>query len=316
MRKLGVLGAVVLSVTAALFGFAMPAHAAGELNVLAFNLWQLPWIANPNTSDKEARARAAESVIRARDADVVVLSEAFSAQAEDLRARLANTWPHQTPLVGQYCSTSSGWTTVDGNCSSSPFIISGGVTVLSKYPITEKHQLVYRNSLSGTWDNWSNKGAALVRIAANGRPLWIAGTHMQADEGPETLPKAHQTRMAQLAELRDLVAKYAPADEPVGIAGDLNIEYFAGQRRTDAQGRTQVQQGEAALGGTLRTADGYTYDAVTNPKAAPAGYRDALDYIGSVSGRVPAGVGPVRVVHYDGGTIPSDHYPVEAKLQY
>ncbi|SDW44946.1 phospholipase C [Amycolatopsis xylanica] len=312
MRKIGVFGAVI----AALFGFAVPAHAAGELSVLAFNIWQLPWIANPNTSDKEARARAAESVIRAQDADVVVLSEAFSAQAEDLRARLTNTWPHQTPLVGQYCSTSPGWTTVDGNCSSSPFVINGGVTVLSKYPITEKHQLVYRNSLSGTWDNWSNKGAALVRIVANGRPLWIAGTHMQADEGPETLPKAHQTRMAQLAELRDLVAKYAPASEPVSVAGDLNIEYFAGQQRTDAQGRTQIQQGEAALGGTLSTAPGYTFDAVTNPKAAPAGYRDALDYVGAVSGRAPAGVGPVRVVHYDGGTIPSDHYPVAAKLQY
>ena len=29
-----------------------------------------------------------------------------------------------------------------------------------------------------------------------------------------------------------------------------------------------------------------------------------------------AEVGPVQLVHYDGGTIPSDHYPVPAEIHY
>jgi hypothetical protein len=29
-----------------------------------------------------------------------------------------------------------------------------------------------------------------------------------------------------------------------------------------------------------------------------------------------AEVGPVPPVHYDGGTIPSDHYPVRAEIHY
>ncbi|MBB5857915.1 sphingomyelin phosphodiesterase [Amycolatopsis umgeniensis] len=319
MRKLA-----LLAIAAAMFaGTAVPAQAAVSVKVMAFNIWQLPWIASPNTSDKQARARAAEAVIRANDADVVVLDEAFSAQAEEMRNRLKDVWPHQTPLVGQYCKTSPGWTTVNGNCSNSPIVVNGGVTVLSKAPVTEQHQLVFRNSYSGTADYLSNKGAALARLVVNGKPLWIAGTHMQADEGPETLPKAHGIRMAQLGEIRDLVTKYAPAGEPVVIAGDLNIEYWAGQGRKDGSGRTQVQQGEAALDGVLRTTGegAYTFDAATNPNAAksvPATYRDSLDYVGAVraGGRPLAAVGPVQLVHYDGGTIPSDHYPVVAKIQY
>jgi endonuclease/exonuclease/phosphatase family metal-dependent hydrolase len=317
--------AFAVLVTALSTALVAPAQGAGKtsVTVLSFNLWQLPWIANPNTSDKEARARAAEDVIRKAGADVVVLEEAFSAQAEELRNRLVDALPFQTPLVGQYCTTSPGWTSVDGNCSNSPIVVNGGVTVLSKWPITAKHQLVYRNSYQGTADYLSNKGAALVRLQVNGRPVWVAGTHLQADEAPDTLPKAHQIRMAQLGELHGLIAKYAPATEPVAVAGDLNIEYWAGQDRRDDLGRTQAQQGEAALDGKLSTvgAGEYTFDAATNPNAAksvPVTYRDTLDYIGAVfaGGRPRAVAGPVRLVRYDGGTIPSDHYPVVAKIHY
>lgn len=315
MRRTAILAAALVFAALA----TAPARAAdAEVSVLSFNLWQLPWIANPNTSDKEARAQAAERVIRAQDTDVVVLEEAFSAQAEDLRDRLVDAYPFRTPLVGESCSTSPGWTSASGNCSNSPIVVNGGVTVLSKYPITEEHQLVYRNSYSGTADYLSNKGAALVRIFAHGKALWLAGTHLQADEAPDTLPKAHEVRMAQLGELRDLAAACVPAGDAVAVAGDLNIEYRAGQDRRDAAGRTEAEQGAAALGGTLATAGAgeYTFDAVTNPDAAksvPATYRDSLDYVGSLR---RAEVGPVRLVHYDGGTIPSDHYPVRAEIHY
>ena len=175
--------------------------------------------------------------------------------------------------------------------------------MLSKYPITEKHPALYRNSYSGTADYLSTRG-----LARTCRPA----------KGPETLPKAHQTRMAQLGELRDLAAAHVPAGDAVAVAGDLNIEYWAGQDRRDAAGRTQAEQGAAALGGTLRTtgAGEYTFDAATNPDAAksvPATYRDSLDYVGSLR---RAEVGPVQLVHYDGGTIPSDHYPVRAEIHY
>jgi endonuclease/exonuclease/phosphatase family metal-dependent hydrolase len=41
--------------------------------------------------------------------------------------------------------------------------------------------------------------------------------------------------------------------------------------------------------------------------------RDSLDHVGSLR---RAEVGSVQLVHYDGGTIPSDHYPVLAEIHY
>ncbi|WP_020673645.1 sphingomyelin phosphodiesterase [Amycolatopsis nigrescens] len=324
MRKTIRYAALVLGVALGL-GMVAPAEGAGAttLSVMSFNVYQLPWIAAPGTADKTARAAAAERTIRAQDPDVLVLNEAFSAQAEQLRARLADRWPHQTPLVGQRCAASGGWTTVNGNCSNSPVVVNGGVTVLSRYPITEQHQLVFTDSYFGTSDYFSNKGAALARIVVDGRPVWVAGTHLQADEGPKTLPKAHQVRMAQLGEIRDLVAKYAPVVEPVLIGGDLNIERWAGEDRRDELGRSQLRQGEAIVDGSLGTAPAgeYTFDATTNPLAAKSveeGYRDSLDYLGTLrgNGRPPAEVGPVRLVHHDDDTIPSDHYPVVTLIKY
>ncbi|WP_245614453.1 sphingomyelin phosphodiesterase [Actinokineospora inagensis] len=290
------------------------------VSVLAFNIYQLPRVADGDAAGKDRRARAAETVIRSADPGVLVLEEAFSAEAESLRARLADRWPYQTPLVGQYCATSAGWTTVTGNCSTSPLVVSGGVTVFSKYPITQQHQLVYRNSYFPTADYYANKGAALVRVVKDNRPIWIAGTHLQADQSPYSIATAHTTRMAQLGELRALVAKYAPATEPVVIAGDLNIEYWAGQSRVDGQGRSQIRQAEAALSATLAETPihPYTFDGATNPLAATNStttYRDVLDYIGLAVGHATPTLTPVRTLGYSAAP-PSDHYPVQTTVGY
>ncbi len=233
-----------------------------------------------------------------------MLAEACSTQAEDLRDRLADADADlfRTPLVGQYCATSPGWTSVSGNCSNSPIVVDGG----GRAEQVPDHR---------------EAPSPLPQLLFRHRRLLVhqgTGTHLQADEGPETLPKAHTIRMAQLGELRDLAAAQVPAGDAVAVAGDLNIEYWAGQDRRDAAGRTQAEQGAAALGGTLQTTGPgeYTFDAATNPDAAksiPATYRDSLDYVGSLR---RAEVGPVQLVHYDGGTIPSDHYPVRAEIHY
>ncbi|CRK61940.1 Sphingomyelinase C precursor [Alloactinosynnema sp. L-07] len=314
----------ILLVAAALLAAATPAHAAPAttVSVLAFNIYQLPRVADGDVAAKEKRARDAEAAIRAADADVVILSEAFSAEAESLRGRLADRWPAQTPLVGQHCSTSPGWTTVNGNCSNSVAVVNGGVTVLSKYAVTAKHQLVYRNSFWPTADYYSNKGAALVRVVKNGRAVWVAGTHLQADQSPFSIARSHEVRMGQLGELRVLVDKYAPASEPVIVGGDLNVEYWAGRSRLDGSGRDQVQQAAAAVGGPIvgSPVQAHTYDGVTNSIARANGgaiYRDVLDYIGATAskGRPLASVGAVRTLGFGQGE-PSDHYPVLATVAY
>ncbi|MGA6167580.1 sphingomyelin phosphodiesterase [Amycolatopsis magusensis] len=252
---------------------------------MSFNLLQLPWPAQRSHRDKAARARAAEAVIREAGPDVLVLNEAFSAEARDMVRSLADDWPHRTPVVGRH----TRW-----------FTVSGGVLVLSRAPITARHQVVFTDHCLGTSDRFAAKGAALVRVDG----LWVVGTHLQADAW---MPRrAHAVRTRQLTAIRRLVEDTVPAGEPVVIAGDLNVGLA---RKADA---------ERVLGAVLHAAPTCTYDAVANPLATPPGYRDVLDYLGAFHhrGRARPVLGPVSVSHFGGDTIPSDHYPVSAKIEY
>lgn len=297
--------------------FAARAQASTNVSVLSFNLYQLPWVADTNTSGKAQRAGYAESAIRSQNADVVVLQEAFSAQAETMRSNLLDAYPHQTPLLGQSCSASFGWTAVSGNCSNSIFVVNGGVTILSKHPITAKYQHVFNASQMWTADYNSNKGVALVRIDTGNGPLWVAGTHLQADTTPSARAEAHNVRMNQLGEI-DTLVRARTGDDPVVLAGDLNVEYYAGASRLDGAGRNEIQQAQVRSGLTVGdpSAYGYTYDGVTNPLVAAQGYasyRDTLDYLGVRTGG-SATLGPVSMVTFASGSVASDHYIVRGTV--
>lgn len=315
-RLLGVVVGLLMLLGLAAAPLSARADPGGTVSVLSFNLYQLPWIANTNTADKQLRAGYAAAMIRRENADVVVLQEAFSDQAETMRTSLLTEYPYQTKLLGQSCS-SSGWTAVSGNCSNSLVVVNGGVTILSKRPITASYQHVFNASQMWTADYYSNKGVALVRIDTGNGPLWVAGTHLQADTTPSARAAAHAVRMNQLGEIKSLVTARTGSD-PVVLAGDLNVENYAGATRLDGAGRNEVQQAQVASGFTVGnpSAYGYTYDGVTNPLVASQGYatyRDTLDYLGVRTGG-SASLGPVSMVAFTPGQIASDHYAVRATV--
>lgn len=308
---------MALATTLASASLATGAHATTDVSVLTFNLYQLPWAADTNTSGKQQRAGYAAALIRSEDADVVVLQEAFSAEAETMRTSLLTEYPHQTPLLGQSCSASAGWTAVSGNCSNSIFVVNGGVTILSKHPITAKYQHVFNASQMWTADYNANKGVALARIDTAGGPLWVAGTHLQADTTASARPQAHKVRMNQLGEIDTLVRARTGSD-PVVLAGDLNVEFYAGASRLDGSGRNEIQQAQVRSSFTVGdpSVHGYTYDGVTNPLVAAQGYasyRDTLDYLGVRTGG-SATLGPVSMVGFAVGAVASDHYPVRGTV--
>lgn len=55
--------------------------------------------------------------------------------------------PYQTPTVGH---SKSGWDSTSGSYSSTS-VENGGVTILSKWPIKQKHQFVYKNGCGADW---------------------------------------------------------------------------------------------------------------------------------------------------------------------
>lgn len=180
-----------------------PAHP-GPLRLLSYNTYLLPALledlglamAAPRTPE-----RARLMVPALRDADVLVLSEVFDLAAQQLLfTQLAPWFPYRTVVVGPEA------------------LQNGGAVVLSRWPILEEDEHVYA-AASGV-DGISGKGAVYARIQAPTSVLHVFGTHMQAGDGDD----AREARREQLRELAAFVASRAiPGDEPVVVAGDLNV---------------------------------------------------------------------------------------------
>ncbi|WP_163833756.1 sphingomyelin phosphodiesterase [Spartinivicinus ruber] len=189
----------------AIFAFLIPisllfssiTNAGNSLRVMTFNIMQLGY----QDWDQTNRLQRTPNAIRKLTnlPDVIVFNEAFTDDAySTITSHLADLYPYSTPVVGQSCS-GYGWNSLNGNCSSGVVVIRGGVFIMSRYPITEKHAYIYYASHSATWDYKANKGAALVKINKNGTIFNVVGTHLQADE--DDAPDAHTYRMNQLKEM-------------------------------------------------------------------------------------------------------------------
>ncbi|WP_190285655.1 sphingomyelin phosphodiesterase [Montanilutibacter psychrotolerans] len=205
--------------------------ARPDLTVMSYNIMQLP----TQDWDQANRRNRLPAAIRglAETPDVLVLQEVFTNEAYARLVDLQDLYPYRTGTVGYRCS-GDGWNSISGACSNAITVVRGGVVVLSRWPILEKHALVYRASRYGSWDYLSNKGAAYVRLRKGGSDYHIIGTHLQAsqtmvfDPGADDRPD-HAVRMAQLREMHDWIDGFGIArSEPVIIAGDLNVEYGRG----------------------------------------------------------------------------------------
>ncbi|KZN49079.1 sphingomyelin phosphodiesterase [Pseudoalteromonas luteoviolacea] len=195
---------------------------AQSLKVMAYNIMQL----NVQDWDQSNRAERLPAVIKSLSdsPDVILVNEVFNGDAEQALSALSDIYPYQTPNVGQDCS-GSGWDSLTGNCSNSPFVIRGGVVIISKYPIVSQKAHVFKNSLSGSWDYLANKGFAYVEIEKNGQRYHLVGTHLQATHDGNT-EQEHRVRMGQLGEIQTFIkAEKIPASEPVIIGGDMNVEW-------------------------------------------------------------------------------------------
>ncbi len=274
------------------------------LRLLTFNIWQLPFV-----RDVRRRAELARELIEEADADVVVLNEAFNRPAhrlvDQLRAAgLNSTGWHATP---QLARSRRKWASTSGRRGPRPGLVGGGVRVLSRHPVLVQHQHVFTARSRTTSDALSAKGVALVCLGTPFGPLWVAGTHLQADERGDRQP----VRLAQLRELRRAVDAIVPPEATVVLAGDLNIgshpagnpDYAAALRTVGAEPRLAEQVLD------------HTYDTATNPLAARSGsdFSNALDHVWLLRS-TPGSTVVSRALRFAPGLEASDHYPVLATV--
>ncbi|ENH98075.1 beta-hemolysin [Gracilibacillus halophilus YIM-C55.5] len=151
--------------------------------------------------------------------DVIILNELFDNNASDtLLNHLNEEYTYQTPILG---STTSQWDETRGSYS---HIVpeSGGVSIVSKWPIKEQIQYVYSEACGP--ESLSNKGFVYTKINKNGDPYHIIGTHMQSTDSNCSDGEPEDVRRAQMNEMKQFIEqKGIPTSEILVVAGDLNI---------------------------------------------------------------------------------------------
>ncbi|GAB3362042.1 MULTISPECIES: sphingomyelin phosphodiesterase [Amycolatopsis] len=290
------------------------------LRLLTFNVLQLPFISASPRGWR--RAGWAVDAVRAVDPDVIVLNEAFALSAAGrLVSRLKRRGYHASPQIGALRGR-RGWDGEVPRVSPVRTLVGGGVRVLSRYPFRWCGQHLYSAVQRKTQDALSAKGVALVELDTPDGRVWLAATHLQADEPPTPVSATRAVRLEQLKELREFVARTAPPEAPVLLVGDLNVEYYAADARGVPGDRGQdLDDAADAVGGRLEP-DGdmheHTFDSANNRFVARSqpGYRNVLDYVGSINEN---GLRPVPRITTC--TVPlrprrpaSDHFPVVANV--
>ncbi|MFF8812191.1 sphingomyelin phosphodiesterase [Streptomyces pactum] len=251
-----------------------PAAGAAEtgtprLDVLSYNAFLFSKSLYPNWG-QDHRAKAIPAAGFFQGHDVVVLQEAFDNSSSDsLKANAAAGYPHQTPVMGR---STSGWDATGGAYSAlTPE--DGGVTVLSKWPIVRKEQVVYRDACGA--DRFSNKGFVYAVLDVNGTRVHVVGTHAQSTDPGCAAGEAAQVRSRQFRQLDAFLdAKALPAGEQVIVAGDLNVDGHSPEYAS--------MLADAGLQDAPRTGHPYSFDTQDNSIAAeryPDDPREDLDHV-------------------------------------
>ena len=196
--------------------YANESKSEDSLKITTHNVYFLPTALYPNWGQSQ-RADLISKANYIQDQDVVIFNELFDKKASNrLLTNLQSQYPYQTPIVGK---GTDGWQKTSGTYRKvKP--VSGGVGIVSKWPIVEQEQHIYKNGCGA--DKLSNKGFAYIKINKNGKYQHIIGTHLQAED-PTCLKGKDQTiRKSQMNEIKQFIKdKNIPKNEPVYIGGYL-----------------------------------------------------------------------------------------------
>lgn len=235
---------VVLAVVFAGLGCARGAAPVREpqpppppqsVDVLAYNAWMLPPIAD----DRVARAEAMPAALGGYD--VVVVSELFDHEARAIfEEGMRQIGYRSTPVLGadapEHCDSTFGPIHVSVDLG-----LNGGVMIFGRHEVTAMDERIFREAEDGPAcvgeDCCSAKGVRYVRFQTDGRGvppcLHVFGTHLQ-NQAPVVgaLRQANadaprRVRSRQLEIIRDFIDEVADTDGcpgPVIVAGDLNLQ--------------------------------------------------------------------------------------------
>lgn len=218
---------------------------ADEFQVLSYNIYMRPFFHDGQ------KIRAEYLLDRLAGFDAIVFQEAYDDRIRDLLLEgLAKEYPFNTHILG----------------ADAGFGQDGGVIILSKWPIVREGQRVFTERSSSPnrcpgpdccegSDCYADKGVIYALTNKAGRCYHLFGTHLQAAS------ESWKLRNEQFKVIRDFVASHRIGrDEPIIIAGDMNVDRYDEARFADM--RDLLKAAQPPLKPTLSPIEGmiYTFD--------------------------------------------------------
>ncbi len=217
------------------------AHAApgDTLRVLSWNIYMLP---KPLITGQFMRVPKIVETLKRSNYDVLCLQEAFVKRVERrLKTDLAAEYPYfaNLPVYRKPLKAANS-----------------GIVVMSKHPIRFAHGILY-DEATGI-DKTAQKGALLVEIEINGKPVQVVSTHLQSGN----YKRSQRIRDRQYLQIYERLLKpFERPGVPQIVAGDMNTE-----QRDSVRYRRMLR--------TLKAKD-------TNPKSKECSYNGGVcDLVG------------------------------------
>lgn len=223
---------------------------AQDFTVISWNIKFLPRaLAHIGHRPLKRVMPIAEHLLR-DTADVLVLQEAFDNVANRrLLKALKPLYPYHIGPANK----------------KGAFKISSGILIVSRYPLRQLGTVDFRSCEKE--DCWAKKGALLVELSWQGRPIQVLGTHLEAGGGREI-------KLEQYGELAALIRAHQRTGVPQLLCGDFNTR--ASDRFLYPRMLETLEATDGPLSGSLQ----YTSDHLLNDMSTyrPED-REVIDFI-------------------------------------
>lgn len=247
-----------------------------DFQLVTYNVQMRPVL----DSDWDERVGPIARALMGNRYDVVVLNEVFDADARSaLLQAFRKEFPFSTSPLG----------------AGEALKKNGGVLILSRWPILRQAQRVFRTGEGA--DALACKGFVWAQVSRPDRSVHVIATHLQAGGSD-----AVGIRAAQMGEMRRFIQAAAiPQEEPVLLAGDLNVGKLLSEGQPTGEYRDMLELLDASLPADQ---DGHT---------PSCGEGATLDYVlYSNAHRAPGENSSIRTLKID----LSDHRPVLGRFQF
>lgn len=218
---------------------------AGDFSVLSYNIW-----ATTIFGSKEVSSRLQQMPEVMAGYDVLVLTEAFDlAPSSTLLSTLRDEYPYQT-----------------GDIFKGGKLLQSATRIVSRWPVEVEDAEVFDecNAIQCA----ATRGVIYAKIQKQGKVYHVFATHTQSSDDDDN----RNARKAQLQQMGDYIRGLnLPADEPVIMAGDFNVNKIGLPEDRDFMEAVLDAQEPQNKGHNL------TFDSNTN-HWAEAPYLEYLDY--------------------------------------